>query len=348
MQINIEIFFLVAFVIFVVGVMMLDLLVIGRHHHKVSLRESAIWSIVWISCALLFALFLKNFGEIVHGIENMEDLNNIIQKYYPSLKLTGDNYESNVDLFRRTITIDYLAGYLIEETLSVDNLFVMLMILTSFSVNIRSYKPVLFWGILGAIVLRFIFIFAGSALVQRFDWILLIFGAYLIFAGIKMFIERNKDEKIEAQHHPFVKFLSKHFNIFPRYVGSKFFIRKNKTFYFTPLFVVVLFIEFTDLIFATDSIPAIFSVTQDPYIVFFSNIFAIMGLRSLFFLLVHAVDMFRFLKTGISLLLVFVGFKLLFHAWLEENNFTSLHSIYVILVILIGSVVFSIILKEKK
>lgn len=328
--------------------MMLDLLVIGRHSHQVSLKESAIWSLVWIVTALLFAVFLKYFGEKVHGIENIADLKQVISKYYPYLKLPEGSFETNVALFRKTITIDFLAGYLIEETLSVDNLFVILMILTSFSVKTTSYKPVLFWGILGAIVLRFLFIFVGSALVQRFDWILLIFGAYLIYAGINMYIKRNDDEKIEAQHHPVVKFISKHFKVYPEYVGNKFFIRKSKVTYITPLFIVLIIIEFTDLIFATDSIPAIFSITQDPYIVFFSNIFAIMGLRSLFFLLVHAVNMFRFLKTGISLLLVFVGIKLLFHSWLASINFTSVHSLYVILTILTGSIVLSLIFKEKK
>lgn len=348
MQINSEVIFLVTFVTFVIAVMLLDLLVIGRKSHTVSLKESTIWSMVWISSALLFAVFLYYFGEKIHGIENDGDLTKTIEKYYPYLNLSGIDFASNVAAFRKTLTIDFLTGYLIEETLSVDNLFVMLMILTSFSVKQSSYKPVLFWGILGAIVLRFIFIFAGSALVQRFDWILLIFGGYLVYAGIKMYLDRNKDEKIEAQHHPFVKFLSNHFRIFPRYVGNRFFIRKKKVFYLTPLFVVILFIEFTDLIFATDSIPAIFSVTQDPYVVFFSNIFAIMGLRSLFFLLVHAVNMFRYLKTGISLLLVFVGIKLLFHTWLASIGFKTVYSLYIILAILVGSVVLSIIFRENK
>jgi tellurite resistance protein TerC len=348
MQISIEIVFLVLFVAVIIGVMMLDLLVIGRHSHEVSMKEASIWSLIWISSALLFALFLKFHGEKIHGIYNFTDLNHIAEKYYPYLKFTDTNFDSSVQLFRKTQTIDFLAGYLIEETLSVDNLFVILMILTSFSVKQTSYKPVLFWGIFGAIILRFLFIFIGSALVQRFDWILLIFGAYLIYAGINMYIKRNGDEKIEAQHHPVVKFVSKHFRVFPRYVGNHFYIRKKGLFYLTPLFIVVIIIEFTDLIFATDSIPAIFSITRDPYIVFFSNIFAIMGLRSMFFLLVHAVNMFRFLKTGISLLLVFVGIKLLFHTWLASINFSSVHSLYVILSILSGSILLSLIFKEKK
>jgi tellurite resistance protein TerC len=348
MHLSSEFIFLITFVAFVVGVMMLDLLFIGRKSHTVSLKESTLWSIVWISCALLFSVFLYYFGEKIYGIENVSELNKITDKYYPYLNLTGIDFESNVAFFRKTLTIDFLTGYLIEETLSVDNLFVMLMILTSFSVKQSSYKPVLFWGILGAIVLRFVFIFAGSALVQRFDWILLIFGGYLIYAGINMYLKRNKDEKIEAQHHPLVKILSKRFKIFPRYVGNRFFIRKKRIFYLTPLFVVVIVIEFTDLIFATDSIPAIFSITQDPYIVFFSNIFAIMGLRSLFFLLVHAVNMFRFLKTGISLLLVFVGIKLLFHTWLATIGFKTVYSLYIILAILLGSVLLSLVFRENK
>jgi tellurite resistance protein TerC len=347
MEISYEILFMALFLTFVIAVLILDLMVIGRNSHEVSLREASIWSIVWIILALLFAVFLRYHGEKIHGIENFEDLTRVVAKFSPYLKLTGSDLESNLDIFRSNMTINYLTGYVIEETLSVDNLFVMLMVLTAFSVRKTSYKPVLFWGILGAIILRFVFIFAGSALIQKFEWILLIFGAYLIYAGLDMFLKRNKDEKIEPQNHPLVKFLSKHFKVFPRYVGKRFFIRKAGVFYITPLFVVLLFIEFTDLIFATDSIPAIFSITRDPYIVFFSNIFAILGLRSMFFLLVHAVKLFHFLKIGISLLLVYVGIKLLLGHWLEKIDFKSVYSLYIILAILTGSIVLSLIFKKQ-
>jgi tellurite resistance protein TerC len=289
---------------------------------------------------------LRYFGEIVHGIETMDDLTLIVQKYAPELKLTGITLAENIDIYRQYMTISYLTGYLIEETLSTDNLFVMLMILTAFNVRPSSYKTVLLWGILGAIVLRFGFIFAGSALIQRFEWILLIFGAYLIYAGIDMYLKRHSEEKIDPQHHWLVKFSSRLFKVFPRYVGKNFFVRKDGRLHITPLLVVVIIIEFSDLIFAADSIPAIFAVTRDPYVVFFSNIFAILGLRSLFFLLAHVVKLFYYLKTGVAILLGFIGFKLIFHSWLERIGFESVYSLYFILIVLVLSIGFSLLRKR--
>jgi tellurite resistance protein TerC len=177
---------------------------------------------------------------------------------------------------------------------------------------------------------------------------LLVFGAFLIFTGIKMFLNRNNDEKIEPKDHWLVKFLSKHMRVYPEYVKGKFFVRENKLVYITPLFVVLLMIEFTDLIFATDSIPAVFAVTKDWYIVFFSNIFAIIGLRSLFFLLMRVMNIFHYLNIGISFLLVFVGFKLLFHGWLDDIGFKSVYSLYIILLTLALCIVFSIIFPKKE
>ncbi|NJO68248.1 MAG: TerC/Alx family metal homeostasis membrane protein, partial [Bacteroidetes bacterium] len=236
---------------------------------------------------------------------------------------------------------------LIEYTLSMDNVFVIMMILGAFSVGKKYYKQVLFWGILGAIILRFIFIFAGAALIQKFEWVLYFFGAFLVYTGISIFINRNKDEKIEPKNHWLVKFLSRKFPLFPRYVRHRFFVKRNRKLYMTPLFVVLILIEFTDIVFALDSIPAIFAVTRDPYIVFFSNIFAIIGLRSLFFLLMRVVDLFHYLKIGISFLLVFVGFKLLAHGWLEQIGFKSVYSLYVILATLVICVILSLIYPVK-
>ncbi len=347
MTINNELIFLLLFIIFIISILLVDLLVVGKNKDEVSLREAGTWSFIWISLSLLFSLFIRFYGEIIHGINTPEELNLIINKYSPELLLTGETFADNIDIFRKHLTINYLTGYLIEETLSVDNLFVILMVLTAFNVKHSNYKRVLLWGILGAIFLRLIFIFAGSVLIQRFEWILLIFGAYLVYTGIMMFLKRHSEEKIDPQNNRFVKFLSRWVNVYPRYVGKNFFIRKDSKTFITPLFVVVLFIEFTDLIFAADSIPAIFSVTRNPYIVFFSNIFAILGLRSLFFLLVHVVKMFYYLKTGISFLLVFIGFKLLFHSWLEEIGFKSVYSLYMIIIVLILSIGFSLLKKNK-
>jgi tellurite resistance protein TerC len=253
-----------------------------------------------------------------------------------------------VDLYRKELALNYITGYLLEYTLSIDNVFVILMILTGFSVAPQNYKPVLFWGVLGAIVLRFIFIFAGSALIHRFSWLLLIFGAFLIYSGIHMFVTRNRDEKTDIQKHWLVRFLSGHINIYPVYIENKFWTRIDGKFFFTPLFIVLIMIEFTDVIFALDSIPAIFSITTDPYIVFFSNVFAIIGLRSLFFLLAKLVNLFRFLKVGISFLLAFVGFKLLFHTWLDNIGYQTTYSLYIIAGTLLISIVASVAFPVRK
>lgn len=340
--------FLAIFIVFIIGILMFDLLFVGRGHHIVSTKEASIWTIVWVSLALMFFVFIKFAGHQIHGIDSMEKLKEVTAKYNPNWNFDGLTYEEALNKYQTNTSIDFLSGYLIEETLSVDNLFVIMMILTAFGVAKRDYKSVLFWGILGAIILRFVFIFIGSSLIQRFEWILLIFGGYLVYMGIKMFVERNKEETSDPHKHFLVRYLSKHFNVFPRYVNGRFTIKKKGKVFITPLLIVIILIEFTDLIFAMDSIPAIFSITRDPYIVFFSNIFAIIGLRSLFFLLAGAMDKFHYLKAGVSLLLLFVGVKLLFHTWLEHVGFSSLHSLYVVLIILTGSVVLSLVFPKKE
>lgn len=342
-----NILFLFLFIIFILGVLMLDLLVIGRKSHEVSIREATIWSLVWIMLALGFAVFLRFLGEHIHGIGSSEDLDRVLNRYYPYISLDADSYARNLDIFRKSIATNYLAGYLIEKSLSIDNLFVIMAILKAFTVKKDAYKQVLFWGILGAILMRFIFIFAGAALIIRFEWLLYIFGAYLLYVGVKMYLERNKEIRIEPQNHPMVKFLSKRIKVFPRYVDNRFFIRKDARLYITPLFIVLMLVEVSDLIFALDSIPAVFAVTRDPYIVFFSNIFAILGLRSLFFLLVKVVDKFYLLKVGVSLLLVFVGFKLIAHDWMHHLGYRPVFSLYIILGILILSVTLSILFPKK-
>jgi tellurite resistance protein TerC len=336
-------FFFLLFLAVIVGILMLDLLVLGRKSHEVSLREAAIWTGIWVTLAFLFALFLRFFGEFVHGIETLEDLHLVLHKFYPYLPADQLQFEEGLIMLRKDLTINFISGYLIEESLSIDNLFVILAILRTFSVRKADYKHVLLWGILGAIILRFIFIFAGAALIIRFEWLLYIFGAYLLFVGVKMFLERNREVRIQSQDHPVVKFLSRRFRVFPRYVKGRFLIRKDAALYLTPLFIVLMMIEFSDLVFAMDSIPAIFGITRDPYIVFFSNIFAILGLRSMFFLLVKIVERFYLIKVGVSLLLVFVGLKLIAHEWLVHINFKPVYSLFIISGILAISIVGSIL-----
>ena len=340
-----EIIFLVGFIIFIAAILVLDMLVIDRKAHVVSIKEAGTWTGVWIGLALLFSIFLWFHGDMVHGIDNMQDLQAVASRYASHLKLNPNDFEASLQQYRHYMTISYISGYLIEKTLSVDNLFVMMMIFTSFGVGKNEYQHVLNWGILGAIVLRFIFIFLGAAIISRFDWILLVFGVMLVYSGIKMYVNRNKKEEINVEKHPLVRFLSKTGRMHPQFEGDHFFLKKNGKWLLTPLFVTVLVIEFSDLIFAFDSIPAVFSVSLDPYVVFFSNIFAILGLRAMFFLLAAIADKFRYLKTGVCVLLVFIGAKMLIHEYLETDAIVSLLFIVAVLIISIGA---SLMIPQKK
>lgn len=339
-----EILFLGGFVVFIAAILVLDMLVIDRKAHVVSIKEAGTWTAIWIGLALLFSVFLWFHGDMVHGIENMQDLQAVAARYAAHLKLDASDFEASLQQYRHYMTISYISGYLIEKTLSVDNLFVMMMIFTSFGVGKNEYQHVLNWGILGAIVLRFIFIFLGAAIISRFDWILLVFGALLIYSGVKMYVNRNKKEEINVEKHPLVKFLTKTGRMYPKFMGDKFFVREAGKWLLTPLFVTVLVIELSDLIFAFDSIPAVFSVSLDPYVVFFSNIFAILGLRAMFFLLAAIADKFRYLKTGVCVLLVFIGVKMLIHKYFEIDAIASLLFIIAVLIISIGA---SLIIPQK-
>ncbi|HNX66033.1 MAG TPA: TerC/Alx family metal homeostasis membrane protein [Bacteroidales bacterium] len=341
--------FFIVFGVVILGVLMIDLLLVGKDKHEISLKESLIWTSIWVTLAVGFCMFIRFYGHHIHNITDWESLKSYVAMYQPTLRLPLDNYDAALDAYRKTAATDFITGYLLEYTLSLDNVFVIMLLLTGFGVNKSDYKQVLFWGILGAIVLRFIFIFVGSALISRFNWILLVFGAFLLYSGIHMFITRNKQEDTaDSQGHWLVKFLSKHFNVYPTFIGHYFWKRVEGKFYITPLLVVLLMVELTDVIFAMDSIPAIFSITLDPYIVFFSNIFAIIGLRSLFFLLVKVVDLFHYLKVGIAFLLSFIGFKLLFHHWLDTIGYKNVFSLYIIGATLLISILASLAFPEKK
>lgn len=333
--------FLVGFVAFIAAILLLDMFVIDRKAHVVSIREATVWTFVWIGLALLFAVFLWFHGDMVHGIENFNDLQTVASKYASHLKLHPDDFEMSLQQYRHYMTVSYISGYLIEKTLSVDNLFVMMMIFTSFGVGKNEYQHVLNWGILGAIVLRFVFIFLGSAIISRFDWVLLVFGVVLVYSGVKMYLNRNDKAEMNVEKHPLVSLLSKTGRIHTQFEGDKFFVRRAGRLLLTPLFVTVLVIEFSDLIFAFDSIPAIFSVSLDPYVVFFSNIFAILGLRAMFFLLAAISDKFRYLKLGVCVLLVFIGVKMLIHEYVEIDAVASLVFILGVLGISIGASLFA-------
>lgn len=342
-----EVVLMCGFLLLIIFVLMIDLLVVGRNSHIVSTREALIWSSVWFMLSMGFYVFLSYFGHLLHGIETPAELSEVVTKYAPEIRFKSSDFNGMLGEYRNHMSMSYLAGYFIEQTLSIDNVFVILLILQGFSVPLKNYKTVLFWGVLGAIILRFIFIFAGAALIQRFEWILYIFGAFLVFQGIKILIKKDGHEK-DPHDYSLVKFLSKYLNILKEYHGDRFALNYHGKVFFTPLMLVLVLVEFTDVIFALDSIPAVFSVSLDPFVVFFSNIFAIIGLRSLFFLLANMVDKFRFLNVGVSILLIFVGVKLLAHTWLEEIGFKSSYSLYFIAVTLTLSVVFSALFPEKK
>ena len=283
---------------------------------------------------------------------NPWDVNGLIavkQLYAPHIDLGMGTFEDQLTIFQNNLSLEFITGYLVEYSLSADNVFVFILIFNSFGVQKRYYKKILVWGILGAIILRLIFIFVGAALLQKFDWIIYVFGTFLVYTGVKILFTKQHDEEINPAEHPIVKFLSRFFNVYHRNVIGRFFVRmKTGKLFITPIFVIVVVIAFTDILFAVDSIPAIFSISKDPYIVFFSNVFAVMGLRSLFFFLSNLMGLFRFLPMGLGVLLSFVGLKMLGHHYLTEIGFGTLSSLAVIVGILATSIILSLLFPEKK
>ena len=339
--------FLIIFIVVIAGLLLFDLRVLHKKDHEVTFKESAGWTAVWVALSLLFFIFLRLQGDMVVDVHDKEHF--IAQNELYDHQVTYDDalsWDENIKNYKKQLSLEYITGYLIELSLSIDNVFVMIMIFLSFGVEKQYYHRVLFYGILGAIVLRFIFIFAASALIQRFHWLLLIFGAFLIYSGIKMFIDRNKTESIDVEHHPVVKFLTKRNLSTPQFHGHDFFSKVDGRWLCTPLFVVLMIIEFSDIIFAFDSIPAIFSVTHDPHIVFFSNIFAILGLRSMFFMLESIMDKFAYLRIGLSVLLTFIGVKMFLPLFGIEIGIVA--SLVIIISILTVSILTSILFPPKK
>ncbi|MFV0591609.1 MAG: TerC/Alx family metal homeostasis membrane protein [Draconibacterium sp.] len=344
---SIEIISMAVFLVFIIGILLIDLVFVGRKVHVISAKEAVVWSVIWISLGLSFYFVLLYFGHLIHGITTPEKLQEISRLYNPYLEFKTNTFEQMLAEYRKSQAINYLSGYFIEKTLSIDNIFVMMMILTGFSVPQKDYKLILFWGIFGAIILRFIFIFAGVAIIHRFEWVLFIFGGFLLYQGAKILFEKDKKPK-DPKDSKLIKWVSRHINVTTEYGHDSFWFRENGKLIFTPLFLVLIMIEFSDLIFAFDSIPAIFAVSRDPYIVFFSNVFAILGLRALFFLLANLINKFRFLKPGVAFLLVFVGFKLLLHKELKGWGFQPEYSLYVIGAVLVISILLSVVFPKKE
>ncbi|RLD34980.1 MAG: TerC family protein [Bacteroidetes bacterium] len=346
-----EIWVLLGFLVMIAFFLALDLGVFNKKDHEPGFKESLGFTIIWVSLALIFWGLIYLFGDWIHGpfdlstSAGMAEFKKVVAEYGPPLNFDHFDPETILHKYRKGLGLEFITGYVIEYSLSIDNIFVILMIFYSFGVEKTYYHRVLFWGIIGAVMMRFIFIFISSALIHHFEWVLYLFGILLVFTGGKMFLDRNKEKKIDTSKHPVIKFLSRYFAIDKGYKGRRFFIRKQGKIYLTSLFVVLMVIEFSDVIFAVDSVPAIFSITKDPFIVYFSNIFAIIGLRSLFFLLMNVVERFRYLKIGLSVLLVFIGIKMLIHDYIP---IPTIYSLLIILSILLISIFASLLIPVKE
>ena len=271
----------VGFNVFVLLMLALDLGVFHRKAHAVSMKEALTWSIVWISLSLLFNLVIYLFWDVM----------------VPNSSYTNGE-----------AALAFLTGYLIEKSLSVDNVFVFILIFSFFAVPDKYQHRVLFWGILGALIMRGILIAVGAALLEQFHWIIYVFGAFLIYTGIRMAL--HQDEELKPDQNPIVKFFKRFMPVTENFEDDKFFVRRAGRLFATPLFLVLLVVESTDLVFAVDSIPAIFAVTRDPFIVYTSNVCAILGLRALYFLLANVMHQFQYLKLGLSVVLTFIGVKM--------------------------------------
>ena len=305
----------IGFNVFVLAMLVLDLGVFHRKAHAVSIKEATIWSVVWIGLALLFNLGIYLFWDRL---------------------VPGSSYSNS------QAALSFFTGYLIEKSLSVDNLFVFVLLFTFFAVPAAYQHRVLFWGIIGALLMRGALIAVGAALLKEFHWIIYIFGAFLIITGIRMALHRN--EEMHPEQNPLVKLLRRVIPVTDNYAGDHFFVRRAGKVMATPLFLVLVLIESTDLIFAVDSIPAIFAVTQETLIVYTSNVFAILGLRSLYFLLAGVVDKFYYLKLGLSVVLVFVGTKM---AIIDLYKIPVGLSLGVIAAILAASIIASLIRAKR-
>jgi tellurite resistance protein TerC len=296
----------IAFVVFILFVLALDLGVFHKKSHSVGFKESIVWSAIWIALAMAFNVVI--------------------------LLWRG---EDDFMLF--------LTGYVIEKSLSVDNLFVFLLIFSFFKIPNQYQHKVLFYGILGALIMRAIFIWAGIAIINKFEWVIYIFGAFLVFSGIKMLLPQAEEHDLEKSW--VINWTRKIFPTTPEFHDDNFFVKLGGKWTVTPLFITLIFVEFSDLVFAIDSIPAIIGITDDPFLVFTSNVFAILGLRSLYFALKGFADMFHYLKYGLSLILIFIGAKMLIHHFYVVPVPMTMA---VIFVVLMGSVLTSVVSNHRK
>lgn len=321
--------FYLGFTLFVFILLAIDLGVFHREAHEVSFKESLAWSIIWISLALIFNFLFYQYA--LWKFPQVERLS-LIPGFNPEAAATQS-------------ALEFLTGFVVEKTLAVDNIFVFVVVFSFFAIPLKYQHRVLFFGIIGALFFRVIFIALGSILLQ-YQFIVIVFGIFLILTGFKILFAPEKP--IDPEKNPVIKLFKKIMPVTDKIEGQKFFIRKEKLLYATPLMVALLFIEVSDIIFAVDSVPAIFAITKEPLIVFTSNVFAILGLRAMYFMLAGIVHKFKYLKYGLGIVLVFVGLKM---AWLNElfgGKFPIVWSLIIIAAIIIASVIFSLVMTTKK
>lgn len=308
--------FYAGFMAFVLAMLAIDLGVFNRVAHVVSFKEATIWTIIWVTLALIFNFLFYQYTVVNFGQE-----------------------------IGTRVGLEFLTGYILEKSLSVDNIFIFVLVFSYFGIPAKYKHRVLFYGILGALVFRAIFIAMGSALMQ-FHWVIYLFGGFLILTGIKMVFTSN--EEIDPEKNFLIRIFRKFMPVTNTIDGKSFFLKISGRWHATPLFIALLFLEATDIIFAVDSVPAIFAVTSEPFIVFTSNIFAILGLRSLYFMLAGVIDKFYLLKYGLAIVLVFVGLKMV---WLNDmfgGKFPITYSLGFILLVISGSVILSLIFPQRK
>ncbi len=317
------------FTAFVLIILALDLGVFHKKAHEVGFKEASIWTTIWISCALVFNYLFYLYAKYAFS--------------------TYERYAAipgfNPDVQAKTTALEFLTGFVVEKSLAIDNVFVFAVVFAYFGIPKKYQHRVLFWGILGALAFRAIFIAMGSVLMQ-YHWVVVFFGALLLLTGLKMFFAGTKPQNLENNF--IVRQLKKLFRVHPHIEGQNFFIKKNGLAYVTPLFLALIFLELSDIIFAVDSVPAIFAITKEPLIVFTSNIFAILGLRSMYFMLAGVMDRFSYIKYGLAAVLVFVGLKMI---WLNEafgGKFPITWSLGIIAGLIGSSIVFSLIIDRRK
>ena len=308
--------FWVVFNAFILVMLVVDLGVFHRKSHVIHFKEAIGWTFVWVSLAGMFALLLYFFGH--HLVPNPARPNS-------------------------ELTLEFVTGYLIEQSLSMDNLFVFLLIFRYFGVDRSHQHMVLFWGILGALIMRAAFIIAGVTLIRRVHWVIYLFGAFLVYTGIRLF--RQEEASVHPQNNPVLKLFRRLIPVSQHYEGRKFLIRQGARWLATPLAVVLIVVETTDIMFAADSIPAILAVTRDPFIVYTSNVFAILGLRSLYFALAGMMEIFHYLHYGLSVILIFIGIKMLGSEFFKIPIGVALSAVAAVLVL---SVIASLMFPSRK